>query len=100
MQVAFNNYYADSDTQLKEHVRLRAHNQYATFFITFGLVGFIIAMTGLFGPVFIMHKWRDYLFILFFLIALLSMLNEDTLETQTGVSFFMYFYALLLFGRK
>ncbi len=100
VQRSFNEYYANSDTKLRKNVRLRAHNQYVTFLITFGVIGFIIAMVALVGPVFILHKWRDYLFILFFLIALLSMLNEDTLETQTGVSFFMYFYSLLLFGRE
>jgi hypothetical protein len=69
-----------------------------TFFITFGIIGFVISMFSIFAPVFYEKKWHDYLFLVFFIIGMLSMLNEDTLETQTGVSFFMFFYALLLFG--
>jgi hypothetical protein len=36
---------------------------------------------------------------MFFFIAFLSMLNEDTLETHAGVTFFSYFYSLFLFAR-
>ena len=36
----------------------------------------------------------------FFFIGMISMLNEDTLETQTGVSFFIFFYSLLMFARE
>jgi hypothetical protein len=71
-----------------------------TFFITFGIIGFVISMFSIFAPDFSEKKWHDYLFIVFLIIGMLSMLNEDTLETQTGVSFFMFFYALLLFGKK
>jgi hypothetical protein len=31
---------------------------------------------------------------------MLSMLNEDTLETQAGVAFFGVFYSLFLFADK
>ena len=51
-------------------------------------------------PVFYERRWNDFLFMVFFIIILLSMLNKDTFETQTEVSFFIFFYSLLLFGRK
>ncbi len=97
---SFNEYYRQSGSQLKSDYRRRAHNQYVTFLITFGILGFIISMISLITPVFLEKAWNDYLTIVFLIIAFLSMLNEDTLETQTGVSFFMFFYALLLFGRN
>ncbi len=100
VQLAFNRYYKTHNSRLAEQNRRRAHNQLVTFFVTFGCIGFIIALFAIFAPVFYENKWNDYLFLVFFLTGLLSMLNEDTLETQTGVSFFMFFYALLLFGRK
>ncbi|MCB8994211.1 MAG: O-antigen ligase family protein [Bacteroidales bacterium] len=100
VQKAFNNYYLKSDKPLKEKSRRRAHNQYITFFISFGIFGFVLCMLGLFLPPFLEKRWSDYLFMCFALIGFISMLNEDTLETQTGVSFFMFFFALLLFGRK
>jgi len=36
----------------------------------------------------------------FFCIALLSMLNEDTLETQAGVTFFAFFYCFFIWGKE
>ena len=45
------------------------------------------------------NKQKDYWFMMFFFIAFLSMLNEDTLETHAGVTFFSYFYSLFLFAR-
>jgi O-antigen ligase len=100
VQQEFNNYYKLSDDPLKLESRRRAHNQFLTFFIAFGIVGFIISIIALFLPVFLEKRWSDYLFLCFAIIAFLSMLNEDTLETQTGVSFFMVFYSLFLFGRN
>ncbi len=97
VQRAFDHYYESHDSNLAIRYRRRAHNQYVTFFITFGIVGGIMALFSIFAPVFIMKKQTDFLFLAFFLIGLLSMLNEDTLETQTGVSFFMFFYCLLIF---
>jgi hypothetical protein len=34
------------------------------------------------------------------IIASLSMMTEDTLESQMGVTFFTFFYCFFLFGRK
>jgi len=36
----------------------------------------------------------------FGIIGFMSFINEDTLETTTGVTFFMFFYSLFLFGRN
>jgi hypothetical protein len=57
-------------------------------------------MFALIYPVFYEKKHKSMLFVIFFIIALLSMLNEDTLETHAGISFFSYFYALLLLAYK
>lgn len=100
VQSSFDRYYEKNHSRLEQNYRRRAHNQYVTFLITFGILGFILAMIFLLFPVFLEKRWRDYLFLVFFFIAFLSMLNEDTLETQTGVSFIMFFYSLFLFGRE
>jgi len=98
LQVAYNQYYTDTNSQLYKSNQRRAHNQYITFFIAFGIFGFLWALFALFYPVFYEGKYNDYLFMVFFITGFLSMLNEDTLETHAGASFFMYFYALFLFG--
>jgi hypothetical protein len=100
VQDEFDDYYSNIDKQIKPEYRRRAHNQYLTFIVTFGLVGFLLSIIGMFLPVFLSKNWKNYLFISFALIGFISMLNEDTLETQTGVSFFTFFYSILLFGRN
>jgi len=95
---AFSKYYDDTNSKLDKKWRLRAHNQYITFLITFGIFGFLWIMFSLIYPATLEKKWRDYFFIMFFIIGFLSMMNEDTLETHIGNSFFSFFYALFLLG--
>ncbi len=78
--------------------RNRSHNQFLTFFITFGLFGFIfICFSFIYSP-FLEKKYGNYLFCIFFLISILSMLDDDTLETQAGVTFFAFFFSFFLYS--
>jgi hypothetical protein len=95
---SFSKYYDETGSKLDKRWQLRAHNQYVTFFLTFGIFGFLWIMLSLIYPVFLEKKWKDYFFVMFFIIGFLSMLNEDTLETHIGNSFFSFFYALFLLG--
>lgn len=89
---AFKEQYRNGQSSLSEEYQHRAHNQLVTFFISFGVIGFTFAFFLMFSAV---YKERKYLLpLIFFIIALMSMLNEDTLETQAGVTFFSYFYVL------
>jgi O-Antigen ligase len=76
------------------------HNQYITFLDSFGIIGFIIICCSFFIPIVMMKAFRNFLFNMFLIIILLSMLGEDTLETHTGVSFIAYFYSLFVFGLR
>lgn len=96
---AFNDYYNETNSVLLPQYRLRTHNQYLTFIITFGLIGFAIIV---FGFTYALNKNRHKKHVLLFsflMIALLSMINEDTLETQMGVTFVTYFYSLFVFRK-
>ncbi len=97
-QQAFDNYYQESHSKLKSQFRRRAHNQYVTFFLTFGVFGFLWAMIALIYPIIAKRGYRDFMFLVFMITAFISMFNEDTLETQAGATFFAFFYALFLFG--
>ena len=99
VKMKFDSYYRNSKVISDQRWWYRAHNQYITFLISFGAIGLLIILFSFFLPVFLEKKWGDYLFLCFALIGFLSMLTEDTLETQTGVSLFMFFYSLFLFGR-
>ncbi len=95
---AINDQFEINKSRLPQKYRLRAHNLYITFFLTFGLVGSILIWFCIFYPVFKLRGFRRFLFTIFFVIALLSFVNEDTLETHIGITFFSYFYSLFLFG--
>ncbi|MFC2119968.1 O-antigen ligase family protein [Bacteroidota bacterium] len=92
--------YEKMDSTLDMNRRLRAHNQYLTFLAAFGIFGFLWIMYALIYPVVLERKSMNYFFVIYFIIAFLSMLNEDTIETQAGASFFAFFYSLFLFGYK
>jgi len=98
VQDAFNKQYETGQHKLSEKYRLRTHNQYLTFVVSFGLVGFVFICFFMVYPVLKHRGYKNYLFLIVFVIALLSFINEDTLETQTGITFFSYFYSLFLFG--
>ncbi len=100
LQESFNEQYIKMNSELSKEWRLRAHNQIITFFIAFGLVGFIWLMYSLIKPIFLENKQNDFFFMMFFIIAILSMFNEDTLEIQAGAGFFAFFYSLFLFAYK
>lgn len=97
---AFQDQYEQDNSPLSPRWRLRAHNQLVTFFLSFGIIGFLIVMISLFVPPFLRKRFNDYLFLSFFFIFVLSMLNEDTLETHAGISFIALFYALLLLSEN
>ncbi len=100
VRMEYNRQYEISDSQLAEKWRLRAHNQYVTFFITFGVFGFAWIVFSFVYAISYERKWKDILALVFLLVAFLSMLNEDTLETQAGICFFSIFFSLFIFGYR
>lgn len=97
---AFNQAYIDLGSRLDDSFRKRSHNQFLAIFIAFGIFGFLWFLFTLVYPGIKVGKFTDYLYVVFFIIIILSMLTEDTLETQAGATFFAFFNALLLFGRS
>jgi hypothetical protein len=96
--------YAQAHGTLNPHFpkeyRNRAHNQYLTFLYTFGVFGALWYLLILIYPFFLPHLKGDFIFWGFYIIYLMSMLNEDTLESQIGVSFIAVFWHLLLYGMQ
>jgi hypothetical protein len=94
---SFKQEYENNNTKLEEIFQLRSHNQYMSIAIQVGIIGLLIFLFSIFSP-FIFNKIPDkILYIGFIFIFLLSMLNEDTLETQVGVTFYALFNSFLLF---
>lgn len=89
--------YEKIHSQLDADHRLRAHNQYMSIFAAFGVFGFLYV---LFALIYCWSKNRHHLlFSIFMIILALSMLTEDTLETQPGATFAALFFCLFLFVR-
>ena len=90
----FRSYYESVDSPLEHNWRRRAHNQFLTFLISFGLPGLLIFLGALILPLFLAGRQRSFLAAGFLILLMLSMLSEDTLETATGAGFSAFFYAL------
>jgi hypothetical protein len=97
IQNAFDVQYEKMNSPLLKESRLRAHNQYLSITVAFGIAGLIWFLITLFYPMYLCEKKRNYLYVTFLLIAIVSFLTEDTLETQAGVTFFAFFNSFLLF---
>jgi O-antigen ligase len=76
---------------------LRAHNQFLTIAIATGIPGLIVFLALLFYPVFRYRKKMILVYRSFFIIAALSFMWEDTLETQAGI-FFVAFFTVCLYN--
>lgn len=92
--------YNDMQSKLKDGNRLRTHNQFITFLITFGIVGFLLCLYSIVYPGIAYSGSAKAFLYTFLLIILISMLNEDTMETQAGVTFYIAFYVLLVFSKN
>ncbi len=101
VQQQFNHAYRAIDTDLAENQRNRAHNQYMTFWVSFGILGLILLLLFSWQLVFQAISNKSLIALSFGLITIASFLPEDTLETQQGVTFVAFFIGLLpAFGSK
>jgi hypothetical protein len=96
---AFKNKYIEMDSQLDERFRWRSHNQYMSMLATFGIFGLLWFLIALVWPPQRLGMFSDYYFLTFFAVLMLSMITEDTIESQAGATFFAFFMAFFLFAR-
>jgi hypothetical protein len=95
---AYQNKYEEMNSVLPLEFRHRAHNQYLAIFVTFGIIGLLWFIVSLVYPGIKLGKFLDYRYAVFWITIVLSMLVEDTLETQMGATLFGFFNAFLLFA--
>lgn len=93
---AFKNAYVEIHSRLSDAKRLRAHNQYLSMAVAFGIPALLYMLWLL---IYLMRRairLQNGLYVSFLLIAAGSFFSEDTLETQAGVTFFAFLAMLLL----
>lgn len=100
MNIAFADQYEKMQSKLSPDQRWRSHNQFLSIFVGFGIFGLIWFLAAIFYPPFMLRRQDDFFVAIFLIIAVLSMITEDTIESQTGVTFIALFYSLFLFARK
>lgn len=96
--IAYAQAYDEMQSPLHQEYRHRAHNQYLAIAVGFGLVGLLWFLLVLLYPYCSSRRNRSYLYTVFLVILLCSMLPEDTLETQAGASWFAFFNSLFIFA--
>lgn len=100
LQDEMNFQFTQMKTLLEPQYWFKPHNQFITATVTFGFAGLAWFLAFLFVPVFQQKSWGEFFYTTFFIIALLSMITEDTLDTQAGISFFTFFSCLFLFRER
>jgi len=100
MNEAFQMQYEKMKSKLAPDQRWRSHNQFLSIMVGFGIFGLLWFIAAIFYPPFLSRRQGDFFIIVLIIIAVLSMMTEDTIETQTGVTFFAFFYSFFLFARK
>lgn len=97
VQLAFDEQYEKTNSSLQKQFRFRAHNQYLSITVAFGLIGLLWFLITLIYPMVHLKKAGDFLYVTFFVVATVSFFTEDTLETQAGVTFYAFFNTFFLF---
>lgn len=97
---AFNQQYEDMNTPLEVQYRYHAHNQFLGIAVALGLIGLCWFIFALIYPGIKTKAFSDYFYSVFFMMVVISMFSDDTIETQAGATLFAFFLSLLLFGRK
>jgi hypothetical protein len=101
VQEAFYAAYADIATDLPEDQQNRAHNQFMTFWATFGIFGFLLFVAYNVIIFRLSIQSKSFIAIAFTILAFSSFLPEDTIETQQGVTFIAFFTGVLpAFSRR
>ncbi len=92
--------YKEIGSKLKKKYIFHPHNQFVSITIMFGILGLLWFLYSLFYPPVKLKAFDDYFFLSFFIMIILSMLSDDTMDTQAGATFFAFFYTFLLFAKK
>jgi len=92
----------DMSEQLSQGSRLShdawdlIHNQFLTFMACFGMLGFLWMIYAHYQGLTLAALRKEPLFLIFLLVLSISYMGEDTLNTQSGLSFFIFYYGLTL----
>lgn len=96
VQQELNKIYVQSHSPLEKEWYKRPHNQFLTIVVALGITGLLVFLISLIYPIVVFHRFLPVLYWPFIILALVSFLLEDTLETQAGLSFYAVFNTLFV----
>ncbi len=96
MQRELNATYARNDFQLALDYSFNPHNQYLETLLTIGIAGFLTLIAWMGSLCWLGWRHKNWLLLVFGLIASLSMITESMLERQWGIVFICFFATLLI----
>ena len=100
IKVEYKKKYEQNNSLLLPENRLEAHNTFLTFFITFGIIGFIYLLYFVAFTISSSFKSLNFLCFTFLFVITSSFFTEDTLETQMGITIFSFLFSLLFLENK
>ncbi|TNF23659.1 MAG: O-antigen ligase domain-containing protein [Bacteroidetes bacterium] len=95
---AYGDEYAKDSRGLEPRFQGISHNQFITVAVVLGTFGLIVFLLMLMYPAW--RYRRDFLYVMFMLIMLVSFLTDNTFDRQSGVTLFAFFNALLIVRRE
>lgn len=95
-ELAYHDAYLKIKTKLDPQHFGTAHNQYLSYLLKFGFIGFAWILFVIIGSVYFKHQQRNHLLLVFLLCMLVGNLGESIFETHVGLSFFVFIFTLLL----
>ncbi|MCB9191673.1 MAG: O-antigen ligase family protein [Flavobacteriales bacterium] len=98
VQKAYKDAYQADNRGLEQRFQGISHNQYLTIGIALGTVGLIIFFISIFYPLFLYR--RDFLYVVFITLMLVSFMTDNTFNRQAGVILFGFFNSLLIARRE
>jgi len=94
----YDSQYEENDQGLIDFRKNISHNQYLTIAIGIGTIGLLCFLFAFLYP--LRFYWRDYLFVSLILLVTVSFLSDNTLDSQSGVTLFAFFNAILLVRKE
>ena len=88
------------ESRLEFRSHMKPHNQYLSMLVLFGFVGLSWFLFAVFYPAYRLGGFHYLPFLAFFVIFMVSLFIDDTMETQAGLTFFVFFYNFFLFLRE
>ncbi|NNC83783.1 MAG: O-antigen ligase family protein [Flavobacteriales bacterium] len=90
----FHAYFADQD-RLAQEAWDKTHNQYLTWWLTFGIPMGTVVLILFLAPITWARGIGNTSLVFCYLIFLMSFLTEDTMENQLGLNLFLLYFVLL-----